>query len=128
MKMLLDADSVTGKAFRKAIANGDRDLNGVFDAYYLHPGNATKYAARIKADASFRNVDNKRSFGRLKVDKGDGRTTYIDWGEPLPHWNPEPLPKIHNPEYPLDSNIPESISSWSGADSPSKGIYYPDII
>jgi hypothetical protein len=51
MKQLLNPDSITGKAFLRAIANGDRDLNSVFDAYYGYGSNATQFADRIKADA-----------------------------------------------------------------------------
>ena len=51
MKQLLNPDSVTGKAFLRAIANGDQDLNSVFDTYYGYGSNATQFADRIKADA-----------------------------------------------------------------------------
>jgi len=54
MKQLLNPDSITGKAFLRAIANGDQDLNSVFDAYYGYGSNATQFADRIKADAKQR--------------------------------------------------------------------------
>jgi hypothetical protein len=45
--MAISPDSVTGKAFIKAIESGDKDLDSVFDAYYKYPANAKRYAARI---------------------------------------------------------------------------------
>lgn len=51
--MAISPDSVTGKAFIKAIESGDKDLDSVFDAYYKYPANAKRYAARIQADANY---------------------------------------------------------------------------
>ena len=113
MKKLLDEDTVTGKAFRRAIAEGDADLNTVFDAYYLHPANAKKYAERIKADAKYR--------PKAQFITQDGKVLKIDWNKQVPRWQPPKLQMPHNTEYPIDNTAPESISSWSGADSPSKG-------
>lgn len=113
MKKLLDEDTVTGKAFRRAIAEGDADLNTVFDAYYLHPANAKKYAERIKADAKYR--------PKAQFVTQDGKVLKIDWNKQVPQWQPPKLQTPHNTEYPIVNTAPESISSWSGADSPSKG-------
>ena len=51
--MAISPDSVTGKAFIKAIESGDKDLDSVFDAYYKYPANAKRYAARIQADTNY---------------------------------------------------------------------------
>jgi len=51
--MAITPDSITGKAFLNAIASGDRDLDSVFDAYYLYPANAEKYASRIQSDKNY---------------------------------------------------------------------------
>ena len=51
--MAMSSDSVTGKAFIKAIESGDKDLDSVFDAYYKYPANAKRYAARIQADTNY---------------------------------------------------------------------------
>lgn len=51
--MAISPDSVTGKAFLKAIESGDKDLDSVFDAYYRYPANAKRYSARIQADTDY---------------------------------------------------------------------------
>jgi len=51
--MAITPDSITGRAFLNAIESGDRDLDTVFDAYYRHPANAKKYAARIQSDENY---------------------------------------------------------------------------
>lgn len=51
--MAITPDSITGRAFLNAIESGDRDLDTVFNAYYRHPANAKKYAARIQSDENY---------------------------------------------------------------------------
>lgn len=51
--MAITPDSITGKAFLNAIASGDKDLDSVFDTYYLYPSNAKKYASRIQSDKNY---------------------------------------------------------------------------
>lgn len=120
MKQLLNPDSITGKAFLRAIANGDRDLNSVFDAYYGYGSNATQFADRIKADARQRGSIIMETLG-----DGNKRMRF----QPVPQWKPQPLPKpIPETQYPLNgSQAPESISSWNGADSPSAVPTIPSI-
>lgn len=120
MKQLLNPDSITGKAFLRAIANGDRDLNSVFDAYYGYGSNATQFADRIKADA--------RQRGSIIMETlGDGNKRMIF--KPVPQWKPQPLPKpIPETQYPLSgSQAPESLSSWNAAQSPSATPTIPSI-
>lgn len=112
-KMMLTEDSVTGKAFNKAIASGDRDLNSVFDAYYNYGSNATQFADRIKLDEPFRgNIRQIRTRDGNKILKFP-----VPEQKPFePAWKPEPPVKTI---YPLNNTTPESISSWSGADAPN---------
>ena len=112
-KMMLTEDSVTGKAFNKAIASGDRDLNSVFDAYYNYGSNATQFADRIKLDEPFRgNIRQIRTRDGNKILKFP-----VPEQKPFePTWKPEPPVKTI---YPLNNTTPESISSWSGADAPN---------
>ena len=120
MKQLLNPDSVTGKAFLRAVANGDQDLNSVFDAYYGYGSNATQFADRIKADA-------KQRGSIIMETLGDGNKRMIF--KPVPQWKPQPLPKpIPETQYPLSgSQAPESLSSWNGANSPSAVPTIPSI-
>lgn len=53
-KKMNQADSVTGKALLTALAAGDKDLTGVFDAYYGYGDNAKRFASRINANAKYR--------------------------------------------------------------------------
>ena len=110
---MLTEDSVTGKAFNKAIASGDRDLNSVFDAYYNYGSNATQFADRIKLDEPFRgNIRQIRTRDGNKILKFP-----VPEQKPFePAWKPEPPVKTI---YPLNNTTPESISSWSGADAPN---------
>jgi len=41
--MMNTSDSITGKAFQKAIDSGNKDLDTVFDAYYGYGSNAKRY-------------------------------------------------------------------------------------
>ena len=120
MKQLLNPDSITGKAFLRAIANGDRDLNSVFDAYYGYGSNATQFADRIKADARQRGSIIMETLG-----DGNKRMRF----QPVPQWEPQPLPQpIPETQYPLNgSQAPESISSWNAAQSPSATPTIPSI-
>ena len=46
MKRLLDKDSITGKAFREEVANGNKEFTGTFDTYYNYGSNKKRYADR----------------------------------------------------------------------------------
>ena len=115
MKMLLNEDSVTGKAFRNEIANGGTDLTGTFDAYYGYGSNATQFADRVKQDYTFRP---KYSYTRdgNKVMTIDPAQYGFDSPKYESTWKlAQPVKTI----YPLDNKVPKSISSWSGADAPN---------
>ena len=112
-KMALNADSVTGKALMNAVASGDKDMDSVFDAYYKYGSNATQFADRIRSDKPFRNT-----IQEVRTKDGNKILKF-----PVPEqkpfestWKPEPPVKTI---YPLNNTIPESISSWSGADAPN---------
>lgn len=114
-KMMLNPDSVTGRAFTKAIASGDRDLNSVFDAYYNYGSNATQFADRIRLDKPFRG-----DIQEMRTKDGNKILRF-----PVPEqkqyestWKYEPPVKTI---YPLSgkTETPESLSSWKGADAPN---------
>ena len=65
--MAITPDSITGRAFLNAIESGDRDLDTVFNAYYRHPANAKKYAARIQSDENYWSNNHSINLGDVPV-------------------------------------------------------------
>jgi len=53
------------------------------------------------------------------------KKTYWDTVSPqeIPMW----MPSNYTTQYPLNNTVPESLSSWSGKDSPSKGPRMPSL-
>ena len=65
--MAITPDSITGRAFLNAIESGDRDLDTVFNAYYRHPANAKKYAARIQSDENYWSNNHSINLGDIPI-------------------------------------------------------------
>lgn len=115
MKMLLDKDSLTGKAFRKEIANGGTNFTRTFDTYYSYGSNAKQFADRMKQDQNYRTqyvVDNGDYYKKIIINP----KVYQKPKQYESTWQPEQPTKTI---YPLNNTTPESISSWSGADAPN---------
>ena len=110
-KMMNNKDSITGKALLNAIASGDKDLTGVFNTYYGYGTNATKFAARIKADAKYR--DNYKQIHPVKAKKSE-LVKELENQPQFEYWQ-----NYHQPDYSINNPAPSSISSWNNPNSPA---------
>lgn len=128
MKSVLSPDSITGKAFRNAIKQGDQDFDSVFDTYYQYGSNAKQFAERIKADKAFRPEADVETYvmkdgtKKMVFSKPDWSKSKVEIPNP---W----IPKTIDTQYPIGSDVPQSINSWNGAGSPAYGgsnVFIPD--
>ena len=120
MKRLLDKDSITGKAFREEVANGNKEFTGTFDTYYNYGSNKKRYADRAAQDYTFR---------PQYVLNDAGKKLVIN---PAVYTKEQFQPdfKLQQPTktvYPLNNEVPQSISSWSGADAPNATPRMPSL-
>lgn len=118
-KMMNNPDSITGKAFEKAMNSGNKDLDTVFDAYYGYGSNSKRYKSRINANRSWWKAHPQQSYTE---------TEDIDYSEPqienvmrnAPQYKPTLLYTPVNTQYPINNPTPQSVSSWSSGDSPAQ--------
>ena len=121
-KMMNAEDSVTGRALADAIQNGDRDLDTVFDAYYQYGSNKKRFASRISAN-------NKYWDSKKKIVKPKPKSQLIEQLEQAPVYIPPfEVKQRGETQYPISSNVPQTISSWSSANSPAPFTRMPDLI
>lgn len=118
-KKMNQADSVTGKALLTALAAGDKDLTGVFDAYYGYGDNAKRFASRINANAKYRK--NYKPTIQPRIVKDSELVKQMKQQEQFQPWS-----NYHATDYPLNNPASEFISSWNSPSSPAynaSGLY-----
>jgi hypothetical protein len=128
MKSVLSPDSITGKAFRKAIKQGDQDFDSVFDAYYHYGTNEKQFAERILADKSFRPKANAKTYvmadgtKKMVFEKPDWAKSKVEIPNPyMPHREPP----TEYPINPAKRNPNQYLNPWNGAASPSYSVDIP---
>lgn len=128
MKSVLSPDSITGKAFRKAIKQGDQDFDSVFDAYYHYGTNEKQFAERILADKSFRPKANAKTYvmtdgtKKMVFEKPDWAKSKVEIPNPyMPHREPP----TEYPINPAKRNPNQYLNPWNGTASPSYSVDIP---
>lgn len=118
MKSILNPDSITGKAFRNAIRQGDQDFDQVFDTYYYYGSNANRFAERIKADKAFRPKAHPETY---VLDNGTKvmQSNKPDWAKGEKRIELKMPEKPITIDYSLNQNIPELLNPFNNADSPA---------